>query len=64
MFRIEFKKTGENGEFAAIVKEDGTFNLMYHNDPGALEFLANFVKEGVVIATDDAFSTAGSLNDD
>ena len=55
-----------DGHFGAIVKGDGTFNLLYHDVPddgGALDLLENFVKEGVVIAPDGTFSTSAIIID-
>ena len=51
------------GQFAALVKEDGTFNLLAHADPGIDGFLTNFLKEGVVIAGDGSFSTSALVLD-
>ena len=53
----------ENGQFAAFVKVDGTFNLLVHVDSGASDFLTNFVKEGVAIAGNGSFFTSATVLD-
>lgn len=53
----------EPGQFFVFVKEDGTFNLLAHADPGVDDFLTNFVKEGVVIAGDGTFATSATIFD-
>lgn len=53
----------EPGQFAVLVQEDGTFNLLAHADAGVADFLTNFVKEGVVIAGDGSFATSATIFD-